>query len=180
MVQVSGPDPMPAVCARAAKRGWSASFYVGKAGIAEQVVSSVKRCFRGLHVVGVGSPPFRLMTRREDDDVIERINAVDPDPVGVGLNTPKHERWMGAHRSRLNASVLIGVGAPFDIHAGVARQAPRWMQRPRLEWFFRMLEWFFCMLVEPRHLTARYLRNNPAFVRAIVSHHPSLLAGESA
>jgi N-acetylglucosaminyldiphosphoundecaprenol N-acetyl-beta-D-mannosaminyltransferase len=52
---------------------------------------------------------------------------------------------------------LIGIGAAFDFHAGLKRQAPRWMQRSGLEWLFRLA-------TEPRRLWRRYLRNNPLFV----------------
>ena len=53
--------------------------------------------------------------------------------------------------------MLVGVGAAFDFHAGLKKQAPRWMQRAGLEWFFRLAS-------EPRRLWRRYLVNNPAFV----------------
>ena len=39
-------------------------------------------------------------------------------------------------------------------------QAPRWMQRSGLEWFFRLL-------TEPRRLWRRYLINNPKFVARV-------------
>ena len=64
---------------------------------------------------------------------------------------------MAEHVGRLDAPVLIGVGAAFDFHAGLKRQAPRWMQRSGLEWLFRLA-------TEPRRLWRRYLVNNPAFV----------------
>jgi N-acetylglucosaminyldiphosphoundecaprenol N-acetyl-beta-D-mannosaminyltransferase len=51
---------------------------------------------------------------------------------------------------------LIGVGAAFDFHSGRVRQAPRWMQRSGLEWFFRLC-------TEPRRLGPRYLKTNPRF-----------------
>lgn len=57
---------------------------------------------------------------------------------------------MYEHRERLNVPVLVGVGAAFDFHAGVKRQAPRWMQEKGLEWFFRLLQ-------EPRRLWRRYI-----------------------
>jgi N-acetylglucosaminyldiphosphoundecaprenol N-acetyl-beta-D-mannosaminyltransferase len=53
--------------------------------------------------------------------------------------------------------VLVGVGAAFDFHAGLVRQAPPWMQRSGLEWLFRLRE-------EPRRLWRRYLSDNPRFV----------------
>ena len=64
---------------------------------------------------------------------------------------------MAAHVGRVEAPVLIGVGAAFDFHAGIKRQAPRWMQRSGLEWSFRLA-------TEPRRLWKRYATNNPQFV----------------
>lgn len=57
---------------------------------------------------------------------------------------------------------MVGVGAAFDFHAGRKRQAPRWMQRSGLEWFFRMV-------TEPRRLAGRYMRNNPLFVALVTA-----------
>ena len=69
---------------------------------------------------------------------------------------------MEAHRDRLEAAVLIGVGAAFDFHAGLKRQAPRWMQRSGLEWLFRVAN-------EPRRLWRRYLVNNTWFVTLVLA-----------
>jgi len=64
---------------------------------------------------------------------------------------------MAQHRGKVGA-VMLGVGAAFDLHAGVLPQAPPWMQKIGLEWFFRLL-------VEPKRLWKRYLINNPRFIR---------------
>jgi N-acetylglucosaminyldiphosphoundecaprenol N-acetyl-beta-D-mannosaminyltransferase len=64
---------------------------------------------------------------------------------------------MSAHLQKLSAPVMVGVGAAFDFHAGLKRQAPLWMQRNGLEWFFRLCS-------EPKRLWKRYLKNNPRFV----------------
>jgi N-acetylglucosaminyldiphosphoundecaprenol N-acetyl-beta-D-mannosaminyltransferase len=77
--------------------------------------------------------------------------------VWVGLGVPKQEKWMAAMRERLEAPVLVGVGAAFDFLAGLVPQAPRWMQSLGLEWAFRLAQ-------EPRRLWRRYLRYNPRFV----------------
>jgi N-acetylglucosaminyldiphosphoundecaprenol N-acetyl-beta-D-mannosaminyltransferase len=73
----------------------------------------------------------------------------------IGLSTPKQERWMYAHRGRVDA-VMLGVGAAFDFLAGAKPQAPRWMQKRGLEWLFRLA-------TEPRRLWRRYLGQNPRF-----------------
>ena len=63
---------------------------------------------------------------------------------------------MAEYLSKLDVPIMIGVGAAFDFHSGRVKQAPRWMQRSGLEWFFRVCQ-------EPRRLWRRYLRNNPRF-----------------
>lgn len=67
---------------------------------------------------------------------------------------------MARYSGRLRTRVMLGVGAAFDMHSGRVKQAPRWMQRSGLEWFYRLCQ-------EPRRLYKRYLTNNPRFVYRI-------------
>ena len=137
--RVYGPDLLLACCQRSVSTGYRHFFYGGGTGVAERLIERLQSRFPGLQVVGSYSPPFRALSPEEDAEVIRRINAAKPDMVWVGLSTPKQERWMSEHRDRLTAPVLVGVGAAFDFHAGLKRQAPRWMQRSGLEWLFRLL-----------------------------------------
>jgi N-acetylglucosaminyldiphosphoundecaprenol N-acetyl-beta-D-mannosaminyltransferase len=155
--RVYGPDLMLACCERSRTTGFRHFFYGGGSGVPELLSARLQARFPGLSVAGAFSPPFRALTPAEDAELVDRINTARPDIVWVGLGTPKQERWMAEHRAALDAAVLIGVGAAFDFHAGLKRQAPRWMQRSGLEWLFRLL-------AEPRRLWRRYLRNNPLFV----------------
>ncbi len=157
VTRVYGPDLMLAACAASKRHGWSHFFYGGSIGVGERMVARLRMRYPSLRVAGVYSPPFHPMTATEDEAMVRRINATAPDVVWVGLSTPKQERWMAAHVSRVSAPVLVGVGAAFDFHAGVKRQAPRWMQRSGLEWSFRLM-------TEPRRLWKRYLVNNPLFL----------------
>ena len=157
MARVYGPDLMLAACAHGVARGWRHFFYGGGDGVPEMLAERMRARAPGLDVVGTYSPPFRALAPEEEDAVVTRINAATPDVVWVGLSTPKQERWMAAYRARLTAPVLVGVGAAFDFHAGLKRQAPYWMQRSGLEWAFRLA-------TEPRRLGRRYLVNNPLFV----------------
>jgi N-acetylglucosaminyldiphosphoundecaprenol N-acetyl-beta-D-mannosaminyltransferase len=167
MTRVYGPDLMLALCARAAELGWRSFFYGGREGVPERLAERLTGRFPDLRVVGTYSPPFRPVTAEEDDEIVARINAVRPDLVWVGLSTPKQERWMDAHVGRLEAPVLLGVGAAFDIHAGTLAQAPGWAQRNGLEWAYRLYR-------EPRRLWRRYLYNNPRFVLGIIRRPPRL------
>ena len=155
--RVYGPDLMLACCERSIAKGYRHFFYGGAEGVPERLAARLRERFPGLSVAGGYSPPFRPLSTEEDDALIRRIDETNPDIVWVGLSTPKQERWMYEHVGRLRAPVVIGVGAAFDFHAGLKRQAPRWMQRSGLEWFFRLV-------TEPRRLWRRYLINNPLFV----------------
>ena len=155
--RVYGPDLLLSCCQRSLTTGYRHFFYGGGDGVAERLVQRLTRRFPGLEVAGTYTPPFRPLTHAEDEEVVRLINDAAPDIVWVGLSTPKQEYWMAQHVGRLNAPALIGIGAAFDFHAGLKRQAPRWMQRSGLEWLFRLS-------TEPRRLGKRYLVNNPAFL----------------
>jgi N-acetylglucosaminyldiphosphoundecaprenol N-acetyl-beta-D-mannosaminyltransferase len=155
--RVYGPDLMLAFNELAAQKGYSSFFYGGAEGVPELLAKGLSGRFPGLKITGTFSPPFRPLTPAEDGHVVDMINAANPDVVWVGLGSPKQDYWMADHRERLNAPVLIGVGAAFNFHTGQVRQAPKWMQRSALEWLFRLM-------MEPRRLWRRYLIYNPLFI----------------
>jgi N-acetylglucosaminyldiphosphoundecaprenol N-acetyl-beta-D-mannosaminyltransferase len=169
--RVYGPDLMLAVCERSARQGYRQFFYGGAPGVVEKLATRLQSCFPDLQVAGLYSPPFRSLSPAEDAAVVEHLNAASPAIVWVGMSTPKQERWMAEHVGRLSAPVLIGVGAAFDFHAGVKKQAPQWMQKNGLEWLFRLL-------MEPRRLWRRYLINNPWFLWLVL--HQALTKRPSA
>lgn len=122
-----------------------------------QLEARLGREYPQAEIVGSYAPPFRPLTAAERTDIARRINDAQPDIVWVGLGAPKQERWMAEMRERLEAPVLIGVGAAFDFHAGNLRQAPGWVQDAGLEWAFRLA-------MEPRRLWRRYFRVVPAYL----------------
>ncbi len=160
--RVYGPELMENVCRRSPQRGYRHFLYGGDEGVPERLAAALVERFPGLRIVGTHSPPFRPLTDEEDAAVVEEINAARPHVVWVGLSTPKQERWMAAHLGRIQAPVMVGVGAAFDFLSGRKPQAPRWIRRSGLEWLFRLS-------TEPRRLWRRYARY-PAYA--------ALVAGE--
>jgi N-acetylglucosaminyldiphosphoundecaprenol N-acetyl-beta-D-mannosaminyltransferase len=150
-----------------ADRGYTSFFYGGAEGVADELKARMVRRFPGLSVIGTFCPPFRPLSSEEKARVISSLNRLKPDLVWVGLSTPKQELFMAEFHEKLRVKVMIGVGAAFDFHTGRVRQAPRWMMRTGLEWFFRL-----CM--EPRRLGPRYFRNNPAFIWNILAQYAGL------
>jgi N-acetylglucosaminyldiphosphoundecaprenol N-acetyl-beta-D-mannosaminyltransferase len=157
MDRVYGPDLMLAVCEWTRASSFTHFFYGGAEGVAEELRRRLEAKFPGLKVIGTCTPPFRPLTAAEENELAERVNTLKPDIFWVGLSTPKQEQFMAKYLPRLDTTLMFGVGAAFDFHAGRVRQAPRWVQRSGLEWFFRLC-------CEPRRLWKRYLRNNPLFL----------------
>ncbi|PZS10164.1 MAG: glycosyltransferase [Solirubrobacterales bacterium] len=128
-------------------------------GALVQLALNLRRRYPGVRVVGGYSPPHRPLTDQEQEKVTRDINRARADIVWVGIGVPKQEKWMSQMRPRLNAPLLVGVGAAFDFHAGLVPQAPYWIQEAGLEWAYRLAH-------EPRRLWRRYLRYNPRFLTA--------------
>jgi N-acetylglucosaminyldiphosphoundecaprenol N-acetyl-beta-D-mannosaminyltransferase len=161
MRRVYGPDLMLDVCAWSEKNPCRHFFYGGAAGVAEALAEKLKARFPRLEIAGTFTPPFRRLSPEEERQFVETIQAARPDILWVGLSTPKQEQFMAEFLPRLDATLMIGVGAAFDFHSGRVKQAPRWMQRSGLEWFYRLCQ-------EPRRLAKRYLKNNPCFALKIL------------
>ena len=161
--RVYGPDLMAQYCERSAETGVRMYLYGGRnQGALVQLALNLRRRYPGVKIVGGYSPPFRDLSREESDAVVAEINATKADVVWVGIGAPKQEKWMAAMRDRLDAPVLVGVGAAFDFHAGLVPQAPSWMQSAGLEWAYRLMQ-------EPRRLWRRYARYNPRFVAGFLA-----------
>jgi N-acetylglucosaminyldiphosphoundecaprenol N-acetyl-beta-D-mannosaminyltransferase len=167
MERVRGPDFMLSLCERAAERGWSCFFYGAAPGTAEVLAENLRAKYPALEVAGTHSPPFRPLTAAEEDEVAEMINASGADIVWVGISTPKQERFMDRMRERVEAPVMLGVGAAFDVHAGLVREAPRW-------WMKTGLEWLYWVLMQPRRRARQFAKTHPHFVVSILRRRPFL------
>lgn len=159
--RVYGPELMERFCENTAAKGYRHFFYGGAPGVAEALASRFASRFPGLQTAGAYCPTFLPLTQEEDAEEVRLINAARADVVWVGLGAPKQERWMSEHCSRLNAGVLVGVGAAFDFHTGRIAQAPVWMREHGLEWFFRLSR-------EPARLWRRYLIYGTQFVALVL------------
>ena len=155
--RVPGPDLFLEGCKLAAERGYRVFFY----GDTEDTLKSLQARFQeilpDLQIVGAHSPPFRQLTKEEDEEVIRTINESKADIVWVGLGLPKQERWMFDHRDRLNATVLVGVGAAFKFVSGQVKRAPPWLGNHGFEWLWRFIR-------EPRRVWRRVLIDGPHFL----------------
>jgi N-acetylglucosaminyldiphosphoundecaprenol N-acetyl-beta-D-mannosaminyltransferase len=160
MRRVYGPDLMLEVCAWSENNPCRHFFFGGAPGVAELLAEKLKARFPKLDVAGTYTPPFRALNAAEEAELREKIRAARVDILWVGLSTPKQEKFMAEYLPKLDATLMVGVGAAFDFLSGRVKQAPRWMQRSGLEWFYRLCS-------EPRRLAGRYFKNNPLFVAKV-------------
>jgi N-acetylglucosaminyldiphosphoundecaprenol N-acetyl-beta-D-mannosaminyltransferase len=162
VTRVYGPDLMLAICEHSVSKGYRHFLYGGAEGVPEKLAENLIRRFPDLNIVGIYSPPFRSLSADEEEKLSVIIEQAAPDILWVGLSTPKQELWMAEHIGKVASPILIGVGAAFDFHAGLKKQAPSWLQRSGFEWLYRLI-------TEPRRLGRRYLVNNPLFIMLILA-----------
>jgi N-acetylglucosaminyldiphosphoundecaprenol N-acetyl-beta-D-mannosaminyltransferase len=157
MGRVYGPDYMAELCRWSSSREYRHFLYGGKPGVTELLRGRLKQQFPGIRVVGTYTPPFGPLSRAQEHELRRQVAACKPDVLWVGLSTPRQERFMAEHIGKLDVALMAGVGAAFDIHAGLTTDSPEWIKRCGLQWLDRLRK-------EPRRLWRRYLKNNPAFV----------------
>lgn len=160
MRQVTGPCMMQEIMALSEQKGYTHFFYGGNDGVAEQLKASLTTRFPGMKVVGTYCPPFRPLNTEEEAELTRMVAEAKPDFFWVGLSTPKQERFMDQYMSKLDAKLMVGVGAAFDIHTGRIKDAPYWMKLTGTQWMHRIYQ-------DPKRLWKRYLVNNPKFVYKI-------------
>lgn len=133
--RVAGSDLVGEIAALAARSGWRLFLLGAAPGVAERAAEVLRARYPGLNVVGTesGSP------RPEDADrLIALVTATRPDVLFVAYGAPAQDKWIAAHRQRLNVPVSMGIGGSLDFIAGIAPRAPRWLQRLGLEWLYRL------------------------------------------
>ena len=118
---------------------------------------NLKTEYPELKIAGVFSPPFKALTKEEDNEIIEMINKAKPDVLWVALGLPKQEQWIFEHRNRLNVPVAVGVGAALGFLSGRVKHAPNWLGNLGLEWLYRLIH-------EPKKLWRRDFIDGPRFV----------------
>jgi N-acetylglucosaminyldiphosphoundecaprenol N-acetyl-beta-D-mannosaminyltransferase len=155
--RVYGPDLMLEMAEATRDGKYTHFLYGGRPGIAELLQRRLEERYPGIRIVGTYTPPFGPLPAEEERKLREKFQKLKPDMTWVGLSTPKQERFMADYLGKLDTTVMFGVGAAFDFHSKVVKQAPRWIQRSGFEWLYRTFQ-------EPRRLFFRYLKNNTRFL----------------
>jgi N-acetylglucosaminyldiphosphoundecaprenol N-acetyl-beta-D-mannosaminyltransferase len=162
--RVAGSDLVPALCGRAAERGWRIFFLGAGPGTAAAAADILRQRHPKLQIVGTESPPFRPLTPDELARYVQQVQAARTDILVLSFAMPNGEKFMAEHYKTFGCPVTIQAGATLDFVAGRVPRAPHWMQRIGLEWFWRFLR-------EPRRLAGRYSRNGMFVLRMMVKRN---------
>lgn len=150
--KVPGVELGERVLENAAESGRGVFFLGAKPGVAELAASKVSEKYPGINFVGIRDGYFK-----DDNEIIESINASGAEILFVCLGAPKQELWMAKNKDRLNTRLMLGLGGSLDSYAGTVKRAPDIFIKLGLEWFYRLLKEpkrFGRMLALPKYMFA--------------------------
>ncbi|MEQ6167988.1 WecB/TagA/CpsF family glycosyltransferase [Ekhidna sp. MALMAid0563] len=151
-----GPDFFKEAMIASANTGHTHFLCGGMDGVADRLKQVCQKKF-GAKIVGTYCPPFLPVEEFDYAYIGKQINESKPDFVWIGLSTPKQEQFATRLSKHTKVSYICTVGAAFDFHIGNVKQAPSWIQKIGMEWFFRLL-------MEPKRLWKRYVEIVPLFI----------------
>lgn len=157
---LNGTDLFGPLCRCLAFRKIPVFFLGGRDGVASAAAEHARASFPNLKIAGHRHGYF---SPREEDAVIEEINASGARVVFVAFGVPDQDTWLARVRHRLHAPVVLGVGGLLDFVSGRIPRAPEWMRRTGLEWLYRLK-------CEPKRMWRRYLIGNATFIAHAAAH----------
>ncbi|MFZ3103605.1 MAG: WecB/TagA/CpsF family glycosyltransferase, partial [Smithella sp.] len=86
--------------------------------------------------------PFLPVEQFDYPGIAGAIKAEKPDLIWVSLGAPKQEMFMSRLLPHLEQGVLVGIGAVFNFHSGIAarKRAPEILIKMKLEWAYRLFQ----------------------------------------
>ena len=160
--RITGLDLLPNLVTLCAKNDFSIFLLGASQGVGDKLKQVILNQYPHARVVGVYVPPFMAtFTEEENNKMINAVNAASPDVLLVSLTAPKQDIWIANNKDALNATLLVGIGGAFEVMAGLAKRAPKWVQKAGLEWLYRFIQ-------EPKRLFRRYFIEAPLFIPLIM------------
>lgn len=155
---VNGTDLFPIICREAAREQVSLALLGARPGIAQRCADNMKKQFPHLNIVWTHDGYFNP---NDAESIIQSINNSGAQILLIAMGVPNQELWIARHAEKLQAPILMGVGALFDFYSGIMPRAPYFIRKLGLEWVFRLM-------MEPKRMFARYVLGNPIFMMRVL------------
>lgn len=136
--RVTGIDLMQEIIKEANEKGWRLFLFGAAPEVADVAAKKIKENFKNVNIVGINHGFIK--SEKEEEALLEKIKASNPDVLFVALGAPRQEYWIRENLENLSIPVNIGVGGSFDVIAGNVERAPLWVQKVQLEWLHRLIK----------------------------------------
>lgn len=133
--RVAGFDLLHELMKRGEELGWSAYLLGAAEEVVQEAATRLQKQYPKVRIAGVRNGYFG---EPENAGVIEAIRQAKPDLLFVARDAKTQEPWIARHKHELGVPVIMGVGGSFDVISGKTKRAPVFMQKLKLEWFYRL------------------------------------------
>jgi exopolysaccharide biosynthesis WecB/TagA/CpsF family protein len=72
-------------------------------------------------------------------NLVQKIKELSPSIVAVAMGAPRQDIVINLLKSKGVNTIVIGVGGAFDVLSGEIKRAPKFIQKIKLEWLYRLL-----------------------------------------
>lgn len=77
--------------------------------------------------------------KNEEKAIFSIVSDYKPQIILAAFGSPDQELWFYRHKDKLKGIICLGVGQGFDVYGGEVKQAPLWIRKIGMEWFYRLL-----------------------------------------
>ena len=105
-----------------------------KPGVAEKAGENILKRYPDIVLCGTQDGYFK-----DEQSVLLKVAAAQPDLLFVCLGAPKQEKWMARWGKHTGARLAIGLGGALDVFAGTVKRAPESWRKLNLEWAYRLV-----------------------------------------
>ena len=133
--EAAGHRLCSALMAQMGQEGKSVFLLGAKPGVADAAAEKMRERFPGLVIAGTNDGYFQ-----DDDPVVEKINAAQPDLLLVCLARRSRSSGLQRNAPRCASASWPVSAAVWTCFAGNVKRAPKFFQKLGLEWFYRLLK----------------------------------------
>lgn len=139
--RICGSDLIFHLASMAETAGRAIFLIGGKSARLELAMEELRRRYPKLKVEGVSPAYCPDLPLPGQEEIADRIKALQPGVVALFLGAPRQETWIAQNRSLLiesHVAIAAGLGGTVDFLSGEVPRAPVWARSLGLEWAFRL------------------------------------------
>lgn len=152
--RITGVEFMETICKYISKKPITVGFLGGRSGVAKEAADRLSEKYPGLKVVFVGEEAeeifnfqfliFNKKYKKTSKNINKKMKLDEKtqkhiDILFVAFGFPKQEEFMFTNISKLDVSVMMGVGGAFDYISGRVPRAPQLVRNLGFEWLYRLI-----------------------------------------